>query len=377
MFGLVRIHQHELGLHFRHGDFHGLLRPGKHRFWSRLYSPTRDQVQIVNTLQTRFTHPLLDMLAQRPDVREVLLILDLSDVERALVFKDDRLEAVCGPGRHAFFRTPFRLRVETYNINEFRFEHPQLDTVLAHPEAGRHLHGVEVQPHQEAVLFRDGKQVGRLSEGRHVFFKGTGRIEVKAVDRREQVADVAGQEIMTADKVTLRVNLLVTYQVVDVLAALTVAADHAQALYREAQLALRAAVGGRTLDALLADKNAVGNEVRDTLAERVKTFGVAVRSVGLRDLILPGDMKAILNQVIEAEKQAEANLIRRREETAAARSQANTARLLAENPALARIRELEALQEILAGVKAQFVFGSGDLITQLRGLIQRDKADDG
>jgi regulator of protease activity HflC (stomatin/prohibitin superfamily) len=73
-------------------------------------------------------------------------------------------------------------------------------------------------------------------------------------------------------------------------------------------------------------------------------FGVSVRSVGLRDIILPGEMKQILNQVIEAEKQAQANLIRRREETAAARSQANTAKLLAENPgAGSRMKELESL----------------------------------
>ena len=95
---------------------------------------------------------------------------------------------------------------------------------------------------------------------------------------------------------------------------------------------------------------------------------------GLRDIILPGDMKTILNEVIMAQKQAEANLIRRREETAAARSQANTAKLLAENPALARMKELEALQEILKGTTATFVLGSGDLAEQVSGLIRKETA---
>ena len=94
-----------------------------------------------------------------------------------------------------------------------------------------------------------------------------------------------------------------------------------------------------------------------------------VESVGLRDVILPGDMKTILNEVILAQKQSEANLIRRREETAAARSQANTARLLAENPVLARMKELEALQGILEGTKATFVLGSGELGGQLKSLL--------
>jgi regulator of protease activity HflC (stomatin/prohibitin superfamily) len=173
---------------------------------------------------------------------------------------------------------------------------------------------------------------GRLGPGRHAFWRGLGALRIASIDRREKSADVAGQEIMTSDKVTLRVNLVVTYQVTDALKAVTTVSDHDQSLYREAQLVLRAAVGTRTLDAILSDKESVGGEVLRALVGRASEFGVTVRSVGLKDIILPGEMKLILNQVIQAEKQAQADLIRRREETAAARSQANTARLLAENP---------------------------------------------
>jgi len=178
---------------------------------------------------------------------------------------------------------------------------------------------------------------------------------------------------MTADKVTLRVNLLVTYQVTDAQKAVTSTADYTQALYREAQLVLRAAVGAKTLDALLSDKESVGGEVKTALATRAAEMGVRVQSVGLRDIVLPGDMKTLLNQVIAATKEAEANLIRRREETAAARSQANTAKLLAESPALARLKELEMLEKILAGTNATFVLGQGDLGEQIRGLVAAEK----
>ena len=192
------------------------------------------------------------------------------------------------------------------------------------------------------------------------------------VDRREQVADVAGQEIMTADKVTLRVNLVVSYVVSDALRAVTAVSDHNQALYREAQLVLRAAVGTKTLDALLGDKESVGAEVRDALRARAEAIGLSVRSVGLRDIVLPGDMKTLLNQVIAAQKEAEANLIKRREETAAARSQANTAKLLAESPQLQRLKELELLKDVLDGTHATFVLGQGDLTDQLRGLVTQN-----
>ncbi|MFN0134800.1 MAG: slipin family protein, partial [Phycisphaerae bacterium] len=184
-----------------------------------------------------------------------------------------------------------------------------------------------------------------------------------------------GQEILTADKVTLRVNLVVSYQVTDPLKATDRVIDVKQTVYRDAQLALRAAVGTRTLDALLADKESVGGEVRATLEATTAEYGVGVRSVGLRDLILPGDMRELFNRVIAAEKEAAANLIKRREETAAARSQANTAKLLAENPQLARLKELELLQEILSGTKTTFVFGSGDLAGQVRSLIASEQRE--
>ncbi len=309
------------------------------------------------------------MLLTNPQVREAVQVVDLADGERAIVWKDDRLFAILGPGRYAFWKTTAKLDVETFNISAFRFEHAKLQAILASGEAIKWFDGVMVGAEEDVLLYRDGVLVERLGAGLHVFWKGNGKVTWKAIDRREQVADVAGQEIMTSDKVTLRVNLLVTWVVTDAVRAVTSVGDYAQALYREAQLVLRAAVGTRTLDALLGDKEAVGAEVRTALASRAEAIGVAVKSVGLRDIILPGDMKTLLNQVIAATKEAEANLIKRREETAAARSQANTAKLLAESPQLARLKELELLKDVLAGTKATFVFGSGDLTEQIRGLV--------
>ena len=367
----IRIRSHERGLWFRHGEFRKLLAPGIHRFFGRLLFPRRDDFTVVNTLSTRFEHPLLDTMLAHAHVRDSLHVVDLTDVERALVWKDERLAYVLGPGRHAFWKEPYRLYVETFHVQNggFRFEHPRLAVVLHHPDALKFLDGVQVEAGAQVLLYRDGVLIDRLAEGLHVFWKGTGKLATRVVDLREQVADVAGQEIITADKVTLRVNLLVTWQVADPVRAVSSVGDYAQALYREAQLALRAAVGTRPLDALLADKESVGADVRNALTARTAEFGVAVKGVGLRDIILPGDMKTLLNQVIAAQKEAEANLIRRREETASVRSQANTARLLADSPHLARLKELELLKDVLAGTSATFVFGEGDLAGQLRTLV--------
>lgn len=369
----TRIRQHERGLLFKHGDFVRLLKPGLHWFPSRLISRRRAEVQTVDTLAAKFEHKLLDVLLAHGDVRDAVKVVDLKDDERALIWKDGRLAAIVGPGRHAFWRTPCQIDVEVFSVREPRLQHPRLNAVIEFAGAARWAELVRIEPHEQGLLIRDGELAGVLRPGIYVFWKQAGKIAVRTIDLREQVADVAGQEIMTADKVTLRVNLLVTHRVTDVVKAATVSADYVQTLYREAQLALRAAVGGRSLDALPGDKQAIGGELRDALRKRAAEFGVAVLGVGLRDIILPGDMKAILNQVIAAEKQAQANLIKRREETAAARSQANTAKLLAENPQLARIKELEMLQEILAGAKTTFVLGAGDVAEQVRSLVRKDQ----
>jgi regulator of protease activity HflC (stomatin/prohibitin superfamily) len=366
---VTRIRKHERGLLFKHGDFVRLLAPGTHYLWQSLLHPGRLAVETVPILNAKFEHKLLETLVREPSVAAAVTVVDLADNQRALVWKDGRLAFVLGSGRHAFWKTEAKLEVEGFDVSTVRFDHPKIEAIVAHPEAKAHLEWVMVDPNFEVLLLVNGVLRERLAPGKHVFWKGAGNLRVVSVDKREQTLDVAGQEIMTSDKVTLRVNLAVTYQVADALKATLVVTDFSASLYREAQFVLRASVGTRSLDQLLADKEVISGEVRESIAKRAAEFGVEVKSVGLKDIILPGEMKAILNQVIEAEKKAQADNIKRREETASARSQANTARLLAENPMLARIKEMELLQQVLAGADVKFVFGAGDLGEQLRSLV--------
>ncbi len=371
----LRIRKHQLGLCFRHGDLHQVLKPGSYFLPGRFFRG--DRVKLVDTLKVRFEHPLLDVLVLDEALREELVIVELNDNQRAFVWVDGRLGFLLEPGRHAFWKRPHEIEVEVHEIDPPRFEHSKLEAILSHPDADQFLRTVNVPQRHRALFFQEGRLIDTAEAGMHVFWKLiAAAVDWKLVDLREQQANVAGQEIMTADKVTVRLNLMVTWEVVDAVLSVTTVEDCAQALYLEAQLALRAAVGTRTLEQLLGDREAVGDEVRSGVAERAASFGVAVKSAGLRDVILPGEMKQILNQVIEAQKQAEANLIRRREETAAARSQANTARLLTENPSLARMKELESLQEILRGANATFVLGRGDLLKQIRTLAAAPEGGD-
>ena len=145
--------------------------------------------------------------------------------------------------------------------------------------------------------------------------------------------------------------------------------DYRQALYREAQLALRGVIGTRELDALLNDKEALAAEVTGAIRTRAAEFGVDVVAVGVRDLILPGEMKDLMNKVTEAKKAAEAALITRREETAAMRSQANTAKILESSPTLMRLRELEVLEKVSEKANLTVVLGEQGLADRVMKLL--------
>ena len=99
-----------------------------------------------------------------------------------------------------------------------------------------------------------------------------------------------------------------------------------------------------------------------SVANRAKSVGLELKELGLKDVVLPGEMKDLLNKVISAQKEAEANVIARREETAATRSLAQTAKVLAENPLLLRLKELEAYKDLAAKVgQVHLVLGEGAL----------------
>ena len=138
---------------------------------------------------------------------------------------------------------------------------------------------------------------------------------------------------MTRDRVSLRLNLVAAWRVADVRRLATVARAPDEVLYVAVQLAAREAVSTRTLDELLAAREQLGLQLAPTVRERAQSVGLELLDLGVKDLVLPGEMKTLLNRVIEAQKEAEANVILRREETAATRSMAQTAKVLAREPA--------------------------------------------
>ena len=273
------------------------------------------------------------------------------------------------PGLYAFWSSMKRVDVERIDARQVRFDNPKLAEVLALPRTASLLELVDVEAETVGLFYVNGVFQETLGPGRYAFWKGEGLVQVRQVDSREQVLDIAGQDIMTADKVTLRVNALLSYRVTEPRVSVAAVSDYVQSIYREGQLALRAVVGTKTLDTLLEERDAVADELRGLVAPRLEAIGLELVNLGIRDVILPGDMKVLLNKVIEAKKAAEANLITRREETAAIRSQLNAARILESNPTLMRLRELEALEKVTEKANLTVVLGEGGLADKVVKLL--------
>ena len=368
MFMLKRfkIHSYEAGLLFYDGEFKGLLVPGTH--W-RFDPLGKTKVDIVSQRDPWLVHDKLDLIVKSGVLADRAIVLDLDDHQRALVWIEGRFSHILPAGLYAYWTGQKKVRVEIVDARAVRFEHPDLKTITASPMAGRLLDVCTVDRNRAGVLHIDGRYIETLEPGLYAFWKGQAPALIVEVDTRETSIDISGQEMMTADKVTLRINAIVAFAVVDAARSVRQTIDVQQALYRDAQLLLRGAVGARELDTLLAEKDALSQEIEAGIQVRAESLGLSIRAVGIRDIILPGEMKDLMNKVTEAKKAAEANLISRREETAAIRSQANSAKLLADNPALMRLRELEVLEKVASHGKLNIMAGEGGLAERVVNLL--------
>ncbi|HEX5206574.1 MAG TPA: slipin family protein [Steroidobacteraceae bacterium] len=368
MFAIKRITiaQHERGLLFRNRSFEAVLEPGVHRIFDPL---ERTEVQVYDLTVPEFEHPRLDFLLEeaREMVAKYFVIAQIGYSEVGVVYKSGKLSGVLAPGtRQLFWRGAIEVRVDRQDISESFELTKGLAKLLVRAKqplatsVAEAVSAAEVPDTAIGLLLVDGELAQVLQPGLHAFWKYQRALKIELVDRRVQAMEVAGQEILTRDKVSLRVNLTALWQVLDAVKARSTLSNFVEFLYKELQFALREAVGARTLDELLGDKGALDRQVGEAVRAKVEEHGLAVRSVGVKDVILPGEMKTILNQVVEAERVAQANLIRRREETAATRSLLNTARLMDENPTLLRMKELETLEKVTEKIDKLTVFGGLD-----------------
>ena len=363
------VRKHERGLLFKDGDFLRFLAPGTYRFWN---TPRRYTVEINDVTFARFEHRLSDFLMKEfeEDVKRLFQVVETGADKVAVIYEKERLVDVIGPASRAFYwNGVIDVNAVLIDIAEdFKIDN-RIAKVIA-SEAGARLNRIatnamysrEVPEGHIGLLSVDGEIVEELVPGMHAFWKFNRSISVDLIDMRVRPLEVSGQEILTKDKVSLRINVTANFRFTDALKATKAVKDPLDFLYKEIQFGLRAAVGTRTLDALLEDKGAMDVVVFDHVAEKFAEIGIDVKSIGVKDIILPGDMKEILARVVEAEKAAQANVIRRREETNATRSLLNTAKVMDGNPVALRLKELESLEKVTEKIGNISVYGGLDSV---------------
>ena len=365
-FQRIVIAQNERGLHLYDRRLAAILEPGVYRWFDPL---RRHEVQRYDLSVAEFDHPWLDVLLRTEPalVARHFQVVETGEHQVGLIYKNGRLAGVLPPAtRQAYWRGPVEVKVELLDIGSDYALSRAHAALLARPSAtlAKTLNGftlaAEVEDQHIGLLLVDGELVRTLPPGLHAFWRFNRSVKVETVDLRLQTVEVSGQEILTKDKVSLRVNLSAVYRIADPVKARDDLGNIAEYLYRTLQFGLRQAIGTQPLDGLLGDKDQLDRVVRNYVAERVEPHGLALETVGIKDVILPGEMKDILNQVVTAEKAAQANVIRRREEVAATRSLLNTAKLMEENPILLRLKELEALEKVVDKVERLTVFGGLD-----------------
>jgi regulator of protease activity HflC (stomatin/prohibitin superfamily) len=375
MFKRVTVKKNERALLLRGGDFERVLPPGRHWLFAGMDAL---RVETFALESPALNHPLADyLLAKEPEVvAHDFVRVQLGEAEAGLRFEDGVLVEVLPPAtRRLYWKGLRELRVDVIDTAEQAELPPALVQRLTQTQlrqrAVQGLDGVlqvQVPEHGAGVLWLNGKLARVLPPGNHAFWKFGRTVSVDLVDLRLQTLEVSGQEILTRDKVALRLNLLASWRYADVLTAFTQLQKPAEHLYRELQLGLRAAVGTRSLDELLENKSVIDEVVTAHVRTKLSAFGLQLDGVGVKDIVLPGEMKALLAQVVEAEKAAEANVIRRREETAATRSLLNTAKVMEGSPLALRMKELETLERVAERIDKISVVGGLDQV--LNGLVK-------
>jgi len=362
----VLVRENERALTLYKGEIKAVLLPGEHSLVNRRGNLEVSRHDLKNPeFVSAYEKALFDKL---PDVAaRHLTVVRTGRTEVAVIERDGNLHAALAPDRKLVLWTdagPWKVTLVDTAV-DLAID-PALMRRLGQSRKTELMSVHPVVDGQAGLLFVDGVLVRTLSAGVHAFWNVGRMVQVKVVDLKRQSLDVAGQEVLTKDRVTIRVNIAAEYQVVDPVKAVSMVKDFSEALYRALQYAFRKTLGALTLDQILEKKVTVDEEAAAKVRADMAAIGVEVSDISLKDVILPGEMREILNQVVSAEKQAEANVIRRREETNATRSLLNTARVMAENPVMLRLKELEALETIAGKVERLTVHnGTGGLLNDI------------
>ena len=363
----IKINKGYVGLVYRNGDYKRVITAGKH--WIGLF----DKVIKYNMSLSFAPSTALNILLEDSQLANMLIIVEVKDHEIVLQYADGNFKNALLPGRYAFWKGVVDHEFIKIDLYKAEIDKTINQSILEKRELLPFVRVYQVQSYEKGMLFIDGKFERELEKGTYHFWKNATPIKVETVDMRLRQLEMVGQEMLTKDKAALRINFVAQFKVTDIFKALVDNKDFEKQLYMWLQLALREFVGTFTLDELLDKKEDIANYVLKSVSSKAVDLGVQVKDCGVRDIILPGEVKEIMNQVLVAQKKAQANVIMRREETASTRSLLNTAKLMEDNDMLYKLKEMEYVEKIADKIGEITVAGNGQIVNQLKSIFAPEK----
>jgi regulator of protease activity HflC (stomatin/prohibitin superfamily) len=355
----IVLNDYQVGLVMKNGAYSRMLMPGTHWVW-------KDEVKVYETTKM-FVPPVdINILLQDADIAARLEVIEVGDHELVLHFENNMLKQVLTTGIYAYWKSIVPYRFVKVDISRIEIEELLERSLLSHRLLAPYIRSYSIESHERGLLFVDGKFVKVLESGVYQWWRNAITVTIGKTDTRQLQLEINGQEILTRDKAALRINAWAQYRVANIEQALLGNRDYEKQLYVTFQLALREYVTGYSFDELLERKDNIAPKVLEAVKAQVEGLGVEVAGFGIRDIILPGDIREIMNQVLVAEKKAQANVIMRREETASTRSLLNTAKLMEENAMLWTLKEMEYVEKIAEKISTISVNGNGALMEQLK-----------
>jgi len=359
----IIINEYERAFLFKNGVYHRMLKPGKHQV--RKHSG-ETYARVITASPIDVPNVDIEVLLRDKEFVDSVAIADVPDGFIAIHMEDKRIAGTLQPGKYCFWNCFREHSFKLIDISVAEITDMPPEHLMALPS--RLYSRIEVPEGETGLLFIDGRFERPLTSGCYYFWNNIHSISCKNVDLRTQLLDITGQEILTADKVSLRINFVCTYKIIDAAKIVSEIKDYKAQIYTTTQLALREYVGRFRLDELLEQKDAIAAFVLQQLQVKQDSLFVEFSDAGLKDVILPGEIRDIMNTVLVAEKNAQANIIARREEVASTRSLLNTARLMEENATLYKLKELEYLERICDRVGSISV-GGGNILNELKGIL--------
>ena len=363
----VRILRGKVGLVFRNGNYQKVIKEGVH--WLGF-----NQQVVVYDESSQF-HPTIatEILLHDEKLVDMLEVLEVKDTELVLVYENENFKTVLQSGRYMYWKGLIKRVFTRVDISKIEITETINKALLSNYEIAKYIRTFEVFSYEKAILLVDDVYRQILTGGTYRFWKNNTSVKIAKVDTRQLQLEITGQELLTKDKANIRVNFYTNYKVKSIEKALLYTKDYEKQLYVAMQLALREYIGTYTLDELLENKEDIAKAVLIATKVVAEKLGVVIVSCGIRDVILPGDMKEIMNQVLVAQKKAQANIITRREETASTRSLLNTAKLMQDNEMLYKLKEMEYVEKIADKIGEITVSGNGNMVKQLKELFAATK----